>query len=146
MKFATVESLTGGNLASLMTNHNGSSKYYIGGIVCYSESLKKSLLNVQQQTIDQGYDSSELALELLSGAQILIDADVTISTTGYIESRFAYAFKIGAQYYTYTYNFTNAELKLSRSQRQIRAATKVLQHLSTHLPDNKYLQTIITKC
>ena len=47
----TAESCTGGTIGSMLTGNPGSSAYYLGGVVAYSNPLKKSLLGVRLGTI-----------------------------------------------------------------------------------------------
>lgn len=82
--YATVESLTGGTLAALLTGINGSSEYFVGGTVAYQECVKQQI-----GVKDIGaYDSVELAIDLAKCSPI--KADVIISTTGYIDRSYAY--------------------------------------------------------
>lgn len=123
---ATVESLTGGRLASIITGVPGSSSYYLGGYVCYSEEFKRSILGIDQETIDLGYDSKELAKALVLGAEKHIKTDVVISTTGYIDSKFTYCIKIYGSYHIHHHIFNEHELKMTRTTRQDLACKIIL--------------------
>ena len=80
---ATAESCTGGLIADRLTNVSGSSLYFKGGIVAYTNNLKIKELNVKKQTLTSHGAVSELtALEMANGARGLFDADIGISTTG----------------------------------------------------------------
>src|SRR5215216_4849313 len=48
---ATAESLTGGNVSASITKISGSSGYFLGGIVAYSNEAKASLLRVSEETL-----------------------------------------------------------------------------------------------
>jgi nicotinamide mononucleotide (NMN) deamidase PncC len=48
---ATAESLTGGNVSARITAISGSSSYFLGGIVAYSNAAKASLLGVSEGTL-----------------------------------------------------------------------------------------------
>ncbi|RMF24776.1 MAG: competence/damage-inducible protein A [Deltaproteobacteria bacterium] len=80
---ATAESCTGGLIGNRITNVAGSSDYYAGGIVAYSNDLKKSLLGVSRSTLAMfGAVSEETACEMASGARRATGADIAVATTG----------------------------------------------------------------
>lgn len=66
---ATAESCTGGLLASTLTNLSGSSAWYHGGVVAYSNELKSGLLGVPPEVIAQhGAVSEPVVLAMAQGA------------------------------------------------------------------------------
>jgi PncC family amidohydrolase len=80
---ATAESLTGGNVSARITAISGSSAYFLGGIVAYSNEAKASLLGVSQETLStRGAVSAECAREMAGGARRAFGADVAVATTG----------------------------------------------------------------
>lgn len=80
---ATAESLTGGRLAVALTDTPGASETYLGGVVTYATELKASVLDVDQQIIDEhGVVSPECAKAMASGVRALAGATFGISTTG----------------------------------------------------------------
>ena len=80
---ATAESLTGGNVSARITAISGSSSYFLGGIVAYSNAAKASLLGVSQETLaTRGAVSAECAREMAEGARRAFGADVAVATTG----------------------------------------------------------------
>jgi PncC family amidohydrolase len=80
---ATAESCTGGGIAHDIIAIAGSSDYFLGGVVAYSNPVKAGLLGVQQQTLDSvGAVSAECAAEMAAGARRALGADVGISSTG----------------------------------------------------------------
>jgi nicotinamide-nucleotide amidase len=80
---ATAESCTGGLIGSKITDVAGSSAYYAGGIVAYSNELKHQLLDVPQSLIEtHGAVSKEVALAMAKGVAQKTKADIGISTTG----------------------------------------------------------------
>jgi nicotinamide-nucleotide amidase len=80
---AAAESLTGGNVSARITAISGSSGYFIGGIVAYSNEAKASLLGVSQETLaTRGAVSAECAREMAEGARRAFGADVAVATTG----------------------------------------------------------------
>jgi PncC family amidohydrolase len=80
---ATAESCTGGLVSHRITNVPGSSDYFLGGFVTYSNEAKERFLGVQPQTLQaHGAVSEETAREMARGARRQMGADVAISITG----------------------------------------------------------------
>ena len=80
---ATAESCTAGLLSAKLTDVAGSSKYFNGGIVCYSNELKSDLVGVKQQTLDSyGAVSEETAHELAINIAKKLNSDIGVSITG----------------------------------------------------------------
>ena len=80
---ATAESCTGGLIGDRLTNISGSSLYYKGGIVAYSNSVKEKTIGVKKETLDSaGSVSEETALEMARGIRNKLNADIGLSTTG----------------------------------------------------------------
>jgi nicotinamide-nucleotide amidase len=80
---ATAESLTGGQLAVLMTEIPGSSKVYRGGVVAYATELKIEVLGVSESLVERyGVVSAECAVAMARGVRLLTGATYGVSTTG----------------------------------------------------------------
>ena len=80
---ATAESCTGGLIGNMITEVPGSSVYYKGGIIAYSNELKERLLGVRHETLEQyGAVSEETAIEMAKGCLEATGADYAIATTG----------------------------------------------------------------
>ena len=80
---ATAESCTGGLIGNMITEVPGSSAYYKGGIIAYSNELKERLLGVRHETLEQyGAVSEETAIEMAKGCLEATGADYAIATTG----------------------------------------------------------------
>ena len=80
---AVAESCTGGNIAHIFTSNPGSSAYFKGAIVAYSNEIKTSLLEVKQETLAlHGAVSEEVATEMALGAKKILKSDYAIATTG----------------------------------------------------------------
>ena len=80
---AVAESCTGGLLGDLLTDVPGSSVYFLGGVLAYSNAVKMALLNVRHATLlRHGAVSAECAAEMAEGARRLLYADLAISITG----------------------------------------------------------------
>lgn len=79
----TAESCTGGLLGHLITEIAGSSAYYKGGVVSYSNELKEALLGVRHETLlAHGAVSEETAREMARGARRRLESDYALSITG----------------------------------------------------------------
>ena len=83
VKIACAESCTGGNIAHIITSAAGSSAYFLGGIVSYSNEVKKNVLGVSARDLEQfGAVSEPVALQMAQGARKVTGADYAVSTTG----------------------------------------------------------------
>jgi nicotinamide-nucleotide amidase len=80
---ATAESCTGGYIAHQITSIPGSSDWYKGSIIAYSNEIKTNILNVPPHIIEQkGAVSSEVVAEMASRVRILYNTDFAIATSG----------------------------------------------------------------
>ncbi len=80
---AVAESCTGGLLMATLTQFAGASNYLVGGVVAYSNEMKKKLLAVSPKTLDRfGAVSSEVVIEMVAGLFIATNADIGISVSG----------------------------------------------------------------
>ena len=80
---AVAESCTGGLLGKRLTAVPGSSDYFVGGIICYSDRLKQQLLGVHAETLrEHGAVSEAVVQEMVRGVQQSTGADCAIAITG----------------------------------------------------------------
>ena len=80
---ATAESCTGGYIAHLLTSIPGSSKFFNGSVVSYTNQAKEKLLQVQSSTIQQfGAVSENTVKEMLPGALKQLDSNYAIAVSG----------------------------------------------------------------
>jgi len=80
---STAESCTGGAIAKMITSVPGSSNYYIGTVVAYSNEIKEKTLGVKRQTlIDNGAVSEEVVKEMAIGVKNKFNTDFAIATSG----------------------------------------------------------------
>ncbi len=80
---AVAESCTGGKLGEIITSVPGSSGYFAGGIIAYSNEVKISELGVNKTTLNKyGAVSAETAIEMALGARKRFSADFALSITG----------------------------------------------------------------
>lgn len=80
---STAESCTGGTIAKTLTNISGSSAYYNGSIVAYSNEAKINLLKVSKNDIElYGAVSQTVVEQMAKKARILLNTDFSIATSG----------------------------------------------------------------
>ena len=83
LSLSTAESCTGGGIAALITSVPGSSEYFNGGIVAYSNEIKKDLLHVSAETLAKyGAVSRETVIEMVKGAMKTLKTDCAVDTSG----------------------------------------------------------------
>jgi len=83
LTIGAVESATGGRIADRITNVPGSSDYFKGSVVAYSNEVKIALLGVKKATLEiYGAVSEQTALEMARGGRKLLDVDICVSDTG----------------------------------------------------------------
>ncbi|TPE43508.1 CinA family protein [Pontibacter mangrovi] len=80
---AFAESCTGGLLASEFVKAKGSSDVLKGSLVVYQPEVKQKLLGVKKETLElYTAESQQVTNELVMGLKKLLDADISIATTG----------------------------------------------------------------
>ena len=83
LTLSTAESCTGGSIAALVTSVSGSSAYFNGGIVAYSNEVKMALLHVSAETLEKyGAVSRETVTEMARGAMKALKTDCAVATSG----------------------------------------------------------------
>jgi len=79
----TAESCTGGNIAHLITTIPGSSYYFKGSVVAYSNAVKEKLLGVDGKIIEEeGAVSEPVVRAMAEGARRLLNTDYALATSG----------------------------------------------------------------
>lgn len=82
-KIATAESCTGGYIAHLITSVPGSSNYFEGSLVSYSNDVKRDLLNVREDNLKRrGAVSEQVVSDMALNCMGLFDVDYTIAVSG----------------------------------------------------------------
>lgn len=80
---SVAESITGGLVGDIITNVPGSSLYFQGGMIAYSDLSKQELLGVRQETLRvHGAVSEQCAKEMAAGVRDRFHTDIGISITG----------------------------------------------------------------
>jgi PncC family amidohydrolase len=83
LTLAVAESCTGGLLGDYITDVPGSSDYFLGGVLAYSNPVKQALLAVRAETLEtHGAVSPQCAAEMAQGVRRLLGSDVALSVTG----------------------------------------------------------------
>jgi len=83
LKLAVAESCTGGMVAERVTSVPGSSRFFLGGAVVYSNDLKTLFADIPPLMIEaQGAVSREVALALAENIRSICNADIGLGITG----------------------------------------------------------------
>lgn len=83
LTLGTAESCTGGKIAEMITSVPGSSDYFVGGIVSYSNNVKHQVLDVSTLSLDTyGAVSRQVVEEMVIGAMKTLNCDCAVATSG----------------------------------------------------------------
>ncbi|WP_195372784.1 MULTISPECIES: CinA family protein [Parabacteroides] len=83
LSMGTAESCTGGRIANMITLVAGSSDYFVGGVVSYSNEVKQHVLGVSEESLRQyGAVSREVVEQMAQGAVRTLGCDCTVATSG----------------------------------------------------------------
>lgn len=83
LTLATAESCSGGLVANTLTDVAGSSAYFLGGVVAYSNAVKETMLGVDSETLkEHGAVSEPVARQMAEGARKRFGADYAVACTG----------------------------------------------------------------
>ena len=83
LTLVTAESCTAGSVAAAITAVAGSSQFFKGGIIAYSNEIKESLLGVNHETLEtHGAVSEETVIEMVKGAMKALKTDCAVATSG----------------------------------------------------------------
>ncbi|MEJ6754403.1 MAG: competence/damage-inducible protein A [Flavobacteriales bacterium] len=80
---STAESCTGGNVSKMLTSISGSSSFFNGGIISYSNQSKSVLLDIDEKNIDKnGAVSKQVVEHMAANVRLKFNSDFGISTSG----------------------------------------------------------------
>jgi len=138
-RLAVAESATGGLLGHWITEVSGSSAYFWGGVIAYSNDVKRRLLGVREESLTRwGAVSVQVALEMARGACQATGAEVALSITGIAGPSGATVYKPVGLYYIgvatpgeawcWRHHFDG-----TRATNNERCAIAALEHLSAYL-------------
>lgn len=83
LKIGTAESCTGGSISSKLVSIPGSSAYFMGSIVAYSNDIKTNILKVKNETLNiHGAVSEETVKEMVDGAIDILNVDIAVAVSG----------------------------------------------------------------
>lgn len=83
ISIATAESCTSGLIAHRITNVAGSSEYFEGAVVAYSNEVKRALLGVKEEDlVTHGAVSEIVARQMAEGARATFQCDLAVAVTG----------------------------------------------------------------
>jgi nicotinamide-nucleotide amidase len=83
LTLATAESCTGGLIGHVLTEVAGSSDYYVGGLISYSDELKRLGLGVDALTLEHhGAVSAQTCVAMADGARIRYASSLAVAVTG----------------------------------------------------------------
>lgn len=81
---ASAESCTGGKFGDAVTSVSGASAVYLGGVISYTNDVKRDILGVSEDTLERFTAVSEYtALEMAHGVMTRLGSDFGVSVTGY---------------------------------------------------------------
>lgn len=83
LTMGTAESCTGGRIANMVTLVAGSSDYFVGGVVSYSNEVKHNVLGVSEDSLRlHGAVSREVVEQMAQGAIRTLGCDCSVATSG----------------------------------------------------------------
>lgn len=83
LSLSVCESCTGGMLGAVITSMPGSSRYFAGGVIAYSDAVKKNVVGVKRSTLERyGAVSALTAREMALGVRSKLKTDIGVSITG----------------------------------------------------------------
>jgi len=83
LSLSVAESCTGGGLGDRITDVPGSSDYFMGGVISYSNAAKAKLLGVDEKALaEKGAVSREVAIQMATGVRTLFRTDIGVGVTG----------------------------------------------------------------
>ena len=83
LTISVAESCTGGKVGDLLTNVSGSSDYFMGGVISYSNRAKAELLGVNEKSLaTEGAVSDKVARQMASGVRKSLHTKIGVGITG----------------------------------------------------------------
>lgn len=139
------ESCTGGNIAHCITKNPGSSAYFLGSIVSYSNDVKANVLNVNRADLSRfGAVSRQVVEEMAEGVSKLMKSECSVATSGIAGPGGGTQFKpVGSVWMAARYgNKTVSELKVFEGDRDtvIESATNHVMVMLIKMLRNNYTE------
>ena len=83
LTLSVAESITGGMIGSMITDQPGSSAYFVGGVIAYSNDVKRDQLGVPAELFETvGAVSAEVAVAMAKGVQARLGTSLAVAATG----------------------------------------------------------------
>lgn len=83
LTFSVAESCTGGNISHLITSVSGASSWFNGGIIAYSNNVKREILGVEQNLLDQyGAVSEQVVIQMALGVKRILHTECSVAVSG----------------------------------------------------------------
>jgi PncC family amidohydrolase len=83
LTISVAESCTGGGIGELLTRYAGSSSYFLGGVIAYSNHIKKDVLGVSPTLLlNDGAVSSAVVEAMADGVRLLTQSSIAVSISG----------------------------------------------------------------
>ncbi|HTW90369.1 MAG TPA: nicotinamide-nucleotide amidohydrolase family protein [bacterium] len=83
LSLAVAESCTGGLIGDRLTDVTGSSRYFAGGVIAYSDAVKTRMLGVRKLTLAKwGAVSEQTVMEMAAGVCLRLKAKVGVAVSG----------------------------------------------------------------
>ncbi len=141
LTISTAESFTGGLLGKRLTELEGSSAYFKGGIIAYSSEAKKNVLKINANILEKyGAVSHETALAMANNITDIFASDIGVSTTGAagpgsLEGKNAGTMFVGIKFFSQLFSFKlnkNYNRKLNRWYATQIILLKIMKMLENH--------------
>ena len=139
LTLGAVESATGGLISHLVTGVPGSSDYFKGSVVAYSNEIKNKLIGVKLSTLKKnGAVSPQVAEEMAAGGRKALAVDICISDTriagpgGATPGKPVGLFYLGLAHKDGAF-YRKLELRGARAENKISAAAAALAWLKEYL-------------
>ena len=133
LKLSLCESCTGGLISKICTDYSGSSKWFLGSIVTYSNDMKE-VIGVNQETLEKyGAVSENTAQEMSLATLAFTNSDICLSVTGIAGPNGGSDEKpVGTVYFSYSDKYSSSITKKiifkgSRKEIRYRAAKESIQ-------------------
>lgn len=86
LTISTAESCTGGSLSRALISYSGSSKFFMGGIIAYSNQSKIEILGISKKFLEKNSAiNMKTSQEMARKSKELFRSDYSISSTGYAD-------------------------------------------------------------
>ena len=139
---SVAEACTSGLVAYRLTSVPGSSRFFVGGVLSYSNEVKENVLKVPKELmIREGSVAEETAIAMAKGVRDLLKSDLALATTGVMGPEGGTAAKPVGLFFTAMVGPGDRQLcrehhfKGDRASNRCSAATAALELLKSYLAE-----------